>query len=538
VVDAELHNVLVDETAFVNDPVTFSYTLTGHGLAGKKGRVTLREAGGADQLAEQSVTLAEDGKPQKLELSFTPTKVGEFELALEMAPLPRETNLQNNAEKRRITVRDEKIRVLLADYLPRWEFRFIKDLLEREKTIELKTVLIDSDAEYAQEDRSALPHFPVTREELFRYDVVILGDLNPTHLSASTLENLRDFVRDRGRGLMLIAGPYNNPGRFRGTPLEAAFPVELEGVLVPPLDAPLSESFRLELTADGRKGSALFRFSDTERDSQEVWQSLPGVFWHAAVNEVKPGAIVYAVHPTRTNAKGKLPMIVTQRYGDGKVLFHATDELWRWRFRTGNTYYGRYWVQVVRYLARSKMLGKDTPAELTTDRKVYRMGAPVTLRVRFLDEKLAPAEADGVSVIVETASGAQTTLKMSRAPELGAAFEGQLAHAAEGKYHAWVATPSFVQSPPACDFEVRPSERETRVIRADSAEMTLAATLTGGKSYQLNTAEGLAGQIPPGLPVPLEPDLPISLWNHWLTLLLFAAALCAEWVLRKRWRLV
>lgn len=538
VLDLELHNVLVDDTAFVNDPITFTYTLTGHGLAGKMTRVLLKKKNETAPLASQEVMIGEDGKPQKLELTYTPPSAGDLDVVLEAVPVKNESNVKNNSEERHVSVRDEKIRVLLADLLPRWEFRELKALLEREKTIELKTVLQDADPEYVQEDLSALPHFPVTREELFQYDVLIFGDVNPAYLSSSMLEHLREFVDERGRGMLFIAGPAHNPAGYRATPLETLLPIELEGLTVPPPEAALPESFRPELTVEGRKGSSIFRFADGERESQEVWQFLPGFFWMVEARDVKPGAIVYATHPVHMTSRGKVPLIVTQRYGNGKVVFHATDELWRWRFRTGDSFYGRYWVHVIRFLSRSKLLGKDSGAELTVDHKVYRTGETVLLRVRFVDEKLVPPGAAGVTVIVERAGGAQEKVTLARIPEASSVFEGQMPQAATGKYHAWVAAPSFARAPPAEDFEVRPSERETRVLRTDLGEMRQAAVTTGGKMYTPQTTERLADDIPMGLPVPIEKNREVPLWNHWLTLCLFAALLSAEWILRKRWRLV
>ena len=538
VLDLELHNLLVDDVAFVNDPVTLSYTLSGHGVAGKKTRVVLKKKGEAQALAAQEVTVGEDGKPQKLELLYTPAAAGELDLVLEAVPLPREANVVNNSETRHLSVRDERIRVLLADGLPRWEFRELKALLEREKSIELKTVLQDADPEYVQEDLSALPHFPVTKEELFQYDVVVFGDMNLAYLNSSVLENLREFVGERGRGMLFIAGPFHNPGSYRTTPLETLLPVDLDGLKVPPIDAVLTESFHPELTIDGRKGSAIFRFADSERESQEVWDFLPGFFWMAEARDVKPGAIVYATHPLHSTPRGKTPVIVTQRFGNGKIVFHATDELWRWRFRTGDLWYGRYWVHVIRYLSRSKLLGKDAGAELTLDHKVYRTGETVGIRVRFVDEKSLPSGRDGVTVVVEGPGGAQKRVALARVPEATQVFEGRLPQVEEGKYHAWVASPSFARAPPSEDFEVRPSERETRVLRADLGEMTHAAQLTGGRTYTLQSSDRLADDIPAGLPIPLEANRDVRLWKHWLTLALFAGLVCAEWILRKRWRLV
>jgi hypothetical protein len=254
--------------------------------------------------------------------------------------------------------------------------------------------------------------------------------------------------------------------------------------------------------------------------------------------ELKRGATAFATHPVRTGGRGKLPVIAMQRFGAGKVVFHASDETWRWRFRTGDLYFGRYWVQVIRYLSRSKLVGKDRTAELTVDRTVYKTGDNVAIRVRFVDERLAPQANDGVAVVVERSGDAQRKVTLKRVPEAPAVFEGQLPQVAEGSYHAWVAVPSFAEAPPSQDFKVESPARETRVLRTDVAELTRASELTQGKAYSLADAQQIPAEIPPGLPVPLNTDQPIGLWNHWLAFVLFTCLISAEWILRKRLRLV
>ena len=49
---------------------------------------------------------------------------------------------------------------------------------KRNKTIDLKVLLLDADSEYASEDRSALADFP-SKEELNGYDVILFGDVDP-----------------------------------------------------------------------------------------------------------------------------------------------------------------------------------------------------------------------------------------------------------------------------------------------------------------------------------------------------------------------
>lgn len=536
--DLALSDTIVDEMAFVDDPISFSTKLRGSGFVGQKVDLRLIDSATNQVLQKRQITITDDKAPLPLELTYTPDKVGEHDYILEVTPLPKEFRLDNNRETRHVSVRKEKIRVLLVDSAPRYEFRYLKHLLEREKTVELSTLLQDADPDFSAEDQTALTQFPVQAAELMKYDVILWGDVNLSFISPSALGSVRDFVSEQGGGLLFIAGPQHNPATYRGTTLADLLPVNLESVSVPTADGAITESFQPQLTIEGLKGSAIFRFAEDERASRDVWNGLPEFFWWIQCEELKPGAKAFATHPVRTTGTQKLPVIVMQRYGAGKVMLHATDETWRWRFRQGDTYYGKYWVQTLRYLCRSRLLGKDRGAELVLDRTVYPRNEPVSLRVRFLDERATPADDNGVTVVVERKGDPQRRVKLTRLPQAPGTFEGQLGQLAEGNYHAWVETPAFAGAPPARDFRVESPYRETQLLRMDQAELALTAERTGGRYYPLWEAEQLQTDLPPGRPVPLRMDDPRNLWNHWLTLGVFVALLCGEWILRKRFRLV
>ena len=536
--DLALFDTLVDEVAFVDDPITVSAKLKASGYAGRTVEVKLKQAVTNKVLQQKAVPVIDDKTPLGIEISFTPTEVGELDLVLEVTPQPKEFRLDNNKETRHVSVRKEKIRVLLADNTPRYEFRYLKHLLEREKTVELSTVLQDADPEYSAEDQTAKPHFPVLKSELLQYDVVLLGDLGLEYLSPVVLDNLRDFVKDQGGGLLFIAGPRSNPLGYKGTPLADLLPVELDSARAPSPTGQITESFQPQLTVEGLKGSSIFRFAEDEPDSLAIWNSLPGIFWLLEAPDLKPGAKAFATHPVKTNGNNKYPVIVMQRYGAGKVMFHGTDETWRWRFRVGDLYYGRYWVQTLRYLCRSRLLGKDRAAELTLDRSVYQKGEPIYVRVRFLDDRQTPVNDDGVTVVLERPGDPQRKLKLTRLPQAPSTFEGQFNQAPEGAYHAVVETPAFAGAPPSKDFRVESPLKETQTLRLDVAELTQAAEQTNARYFPIATAADLPAALPPGQPVPLKTDNPKPLWNHYLILLLFTTLLSAEWILRKRLRLL
>jgi hypothetical protein len=59
---------------------------------------------------------------------------------LEVEPRPRELQTDNNRIVRVVNVRQEKLKVLLVDGGPRYEYRYVKNLLERDPTIDLPCV--------------------------------------------------------------------------------------------------------------------------------------------------------------------------------------------------------------------------------------------------------------------------------------------------------------------------------------------------------------------------------------------------------------
>lgn len=532
--DLEVSDLLVDEVVFLDDVVNFEFTLTATGLTGKAVKIVLREKSSPDILAETTITAKQDGEGQKVRLPYRPKQLGDFEYVVEVETLPEEIQTENNRQQRLVSVRKEQIRVLMVQAYPNYEFRYLKHMLERDGTIKLSTVLQESDLDYAEQDQSALRVFPLKREELYEYDVIIFGDVNPSFLSASVMNNIHAFVTEKGGGLVFMAGPRFTPLNYRQTPLTDLLPVELGVGGLPDLTRPITQGFQIQPTELGLTNPAL-QLDDTPEESLLVWQKLPPIYWLFEVSALKPAARVLAEHPVKVGQDGKkLPVICLQYAGAGKVVFHATDETWRWRFRVGDVFFSRYWVQTIRYLSRSKLLGKDRSAELTVDRREYRRGEPVHVRVRFVDERLAPTEDDGVTVMIERAGDKNQTMKLKRGASGRGVFEGTFGKSLDGNYHLWVATPTLEGNPPATDFLVVAPPGEMEHVETDLAELKRASQETKGKFYTLETASRLSRDLPEGRQVKTEPLPPIVLWNQWPCLALFLTLLVGEWVLRKR----
>lgn len=543
--DVRIADLLVDEIVFVEDLVNFDFKIAASGYAGQSVTVRLKQkdASGTEVIvAEEAVELSEDGTAKPMRLTHRPQQSGDFDYTVEAVVLDGEANEKNNTQSQLVKVRDETIRVLLVQEYPSFEFRFLKRLLGREltrsgneKSFELTTVLQDADLEYAEQDETAERVFPVSREELFKYDVLIFGDVNPSYLSRSVMENIAAFVEQRGGGLVAISGPRHTPLAYRDSPLATLFPIDPNTAAAPPLDAVLEQPFAISPTRIGVT-SPQMQLADNLVNSLQIWRSMPPLYWLIEAPDLRPGARVLADEPTRTGATGEnLPLITMHFVGAGKVIFHAFDESYRWsRHPDGELYYARYWIQTMRYLSRSKLLGGSRTAELTTDREEYRRGDAVRIRVRFFDDRLAPPQDDGVKIVLEQDGGRRRQMALSRDAANRGLFEGTISNLAEGRYRAWVATPTLEGQPPAERFAVVAPPGEQARLEMDSADLKLAAKTSQGKFYTIQTADRLLEDLPQGRQVRIESLPPTPIWNSAILAAVFVVLIATEWLLRKR----
>lgn len=534
--DVGLRDLLVDDVVFVGDWITFDFTLTAPGYDGETVNVTLHADNG-DEIASEEVVISDVDGDQFVRLTYQAPEEGEFEFTLEVPSLKGEATVENNTLIANIEVRNETTNVLLVHGYPNYEYRYLKTLLERRHgrsadalvPISLDVFLQESDPNYADIDESMLRRFP-TRAELFDYDVCIFADVNPTLLGATALENLRDFVKERGRGLAVIAGPRHLPSHYADTPLEELLPFDPRTTTAPPADLPLVTGYQPRLTALGRRLPAMQLSTDVSTNHQH-WEELPELYWLLEVNNLSPGVRVLLEHPLKTNNSGQhLPITMVMFVGAGKVWFHGTDESWRWRIAAGDKWFARYWIQVIRYLSRHK-LGQGRQVELTSDRESYRRGDAVTLQASFFDGPVRST--DAVTVILEQRNRGQRSILLRRHAADRGIFTATLSDLTVGRFHGWIAEPSTVPQA-STDFNVEPPDSEATLIEMDIDDLRTAAQASGGRLYTYNDANKLFKSLPPGKRVRIESLTPISVWNTWKTASLFLALLITEWVLRRR----
>jgi len=560
--DLILSDLRAEEVVHVNDRLVFEARVASKGPGMPDSvPVVLTELkdGKKVEVARETVRLDPAGKPVRVRFVHQPKEAGEKTFVVELPVQADESEPGNNRLEHQVYVAEAKrLRVLLVEGYPRYDYRYIKALFEREsdavrgnKSIDLAAYLVSAHPDHPKQDRSSINRFP-TPEELKKFDVVILGDVDPKHLprSEAVLNSLAKFVKEHGGGLLLLAGEKANPYAYRDTPLADVMPVVCDGPPPPPTTETIKEPFSPKLTAAGLS-SPVFRFSTDETENGDIWSRLPPLYWYAKGYRRKLSAEVLAVHrdrpaepqPGAAARDENHPLVLQQFVGAGRVMFIGFDDTWRWRFRQDEVRFNQFWIQTVRSLAR----GRVGRVEIRTDRKTYRRDETVRVTVRFPDD--APPPEGPIRVTVDRtppklaggppADADTQTIQLAPREGTRATFEALVTRTPEGDYTFTLASPTSVRSRPKAEARILPPPGELDQIHLNEPDLQRAARESRGLYYPIDRADRLPEELPSGPRVALDqPCEPLSLWNHPALFALFLGLLTAEWVMRKKWRLL
>ncbi len=528
--DVAIENLIVEDLVFPGDRLQVEATLRTTGFAGQTATVKLLAAKTQTVLTQTDVELPADEQETLVRLALRPTEPGDLALELLVEPLEGEANKENNVARQVVEVSNKKVKTLLVQASPSYEYRALKSLLQRDPAIDLQVLLQEADVDFSEVEEIAIPEFLVSEQELNRYDVLIFGDVNPALLPRRAWPAIEKWVSESGGGMICIAGPRFMPQGYRDIPaMQMLLPVEYATTTL--AESPPLHTYPIELTAIGRGVSSL-QLGNTEAESAAIWHSLPAVAWRLEGIRPKPGAQVLATSQ-RGNSE-KLPMILRHYVGAGEVLFHATDETWRWRWRTDDRYFARYWGQTVRRLGRGHLAANRHGVRLTTDRAQYEPGEPVRLQVRFRNPSQAPNDEKGVVVELRGANGSRREITLPRRSYRRGVFESDVENLLPDEYEVQL-LPSVGDMPSGvARFDIKQPPRELARVAVERQALQAAAKFSGGRMYNIDTADQMFDNLP--LPQQTEKNVlpPRTLWNsHWIVGL-FILTLTTEWLLRRR----
>lgn len=484
----------------------------------------------------RDVTLSENPSVVPIEFKHLPEVEGSWRLIVRSKPTPNEIRVEDNQAESTFEVIDQKTKILLMAGGPTREFRFLRNLLFRDASMSLSVLLQSAAPSASQEADRLLTSFP-KKEELFQYDIVIAMDVDWSAFDRSSQQVLEEWVSKQAGGLIIVAGPVNTPKLARTSPMNEIadlLPVVLKETLQSDIDAGrFAEPWPVAFTRDGELASFL-KLDDDADDSRKRWKQFPGMFWCYPRVTLKPAAIALATFndPRDQSSEGGIPLIVTQFFGAGRVLYLGSGELWRLR-EFGEELYDRLWVRTIREMSQSRLLRGSNRVLILIEGDRFKLGSDLPVRAQVLGTDFQPASAKTLPLTIQDSSGHASSLELKAAANQPGIFEGMLPLRQAGDYRLQLLAPESSELAER-RFTVEIPEREFAEPRMNRELLERMTRETGGSLLRLNQLHQLPTLLPDVSERTIVRGTAHSLWDNGWVLSLFVLILAIEWTLRKR----
>ncbi len=557
--DISIASVDAPEETVANNVCTIKVHVASEGLANRNVEILLKE--GSQPLDRQTLVLSDKQRIQTVDLSYRPTTVGRKKLTVAVPVDPAELISQNNTHDVHLLVTDPQIKVLYIEGTVRPEYKFLRQYLATDPSLELATLIQVRPPVFTSGGTvggKPLAAFPRSAEELKAFDVFIIGDLDRSYLSKPQMDFIAEAVRS-GKGFLMIGGSSTlGPGGYAETVIEQMLPVS-----VGPRSKDRQETteFVPRLTAEGRAhpifaGLAEF-FSGAESTSQAAG-TLPPLQGCVVVDEAKPGAAILAEHPTRQRAGRPLIVMAVQNYGTGRTAVFTGDTTWRWyMFRRAlgmQSPYHRFWGQVIRWLANSELKEKSAEAgvQVQVTKSYYLPGEKVEIVAKVRDQDGQAYNFASVVARVKLPDEKVREFPLVRREDRVGVYHATFEPTLPGEHKVDVTAlkQSALLGNDAVDFTLGRPNAELEKLSLDADRLSKMAGAGGGEFLKLPGLSDLIGRLirryetlPHGPRQPREYTLFTASSNSTrylkmgLAFGLFVLLVTVEWLLRRRWQL-
>jgi hypothetical protein len=266
-----------------------------------------------------------------------------------------------------------------------------------------------------------------------------------------------------------------------------------------------------------------------------------GIRWFARVKKLKAGASPLVELTGLEGESARPPLFVTQHVGRGRVFWSATDETWLWRYLQGDyPWFYPFWQQAMYWTREGKLMGARR-YRVSVDKERYTRGEPVQVYANAYDERFEPRTDPTLEVVVDPPAGRaglerlKVTLLKDKTRD--GYYEGQYRPDDTGPYRIW-AGEEDESTRAAAKFSVFIPDREDDEPILDIAALKeLAQESSGGRFFPIDEVDRM-NEVIQKSENQLRETREDDLWDSPLAWILVAALLTAEWLLRKRVRLL
>lgn len=512
---------------FRSDSLQGTATIKQQIPAGRQYRLEIRSGG----QVVWSKSLEADGSPSRTveyriageklfaaQQSATRAKAIPLDLQFEVAYQGQDASDQNDLYESSLWGVVRKNRVLVLDKRGRWESRYVKNAFGRDNAWELRSIL-------GPEEYQTNP-FPKSREELVQLDLIVMAADSLSAMNETQLRWVSDYVADLGGGLVLIDSGRDKPLEMLGSKEVDWLPVLFLEDQTAPLTA---TALQLEAAAVEQRA---FAFEQDTGENRRLWEAFPAPRTARRVRSA-PGAEVMV---SAKSDQQSYPMIVSRRSGQGRVVYVANDETWRWRYNVADLYHQRFWNQLAQWTMQPPYSIENDYVGLDAGDRVYDFSKPIPVRARLRNAQQEPLAGAKVLAVIEQNGVRVQSLPLAEESEGTGMYAGLVTGLLSGRYQVRLEVPGMPTE--ALDLETEflvhpPEDKEMQVLASNRELLEQIAKTTGGRYYDESQADRVNESLQALRTGQVEQSRTL-LWQSYPWFLAVMTLLALEWYLRKR----
>ena len=528
--DIQLSRVDTPRSVLKGAALVVDVVVTQNGYRGETVSLQVEDEGRI--VADQDVTLPDDGEPTTVRVRFTAADAGPRLFSFRVTPRPDEMVTQNNERNVLILVEDTREKILYFEGEPRWELKFVGRAVADDQNLQVAMLQRTAENKFmrigVEDAEDLVGGFPRTREELFQYRAIILGSIEANFFTPDQLRMIADFVSERGGSLLMLGGQRAYAeGGYAGTPVADVLPVVL--------GEPAGEDeagFFLETDVRPTRAGATHpatQIADTEEASGARWLELPPITLVNEIRDVKPGATTLL-----TSGDESLIVLAFQRYGAGKALAFPVQDSWIWQMHADipveDQTHETLWRRLLRWLVDG--VPDQVVADLPKDR--VELDESLVLRAEVDDANYEEINNSQVSAWITDPDEELIEVPMDWTADRDGEYIASFAPRKEGLYEVRMEATSDgdLLGSDTAYIRVAPSDSEYYDSTLRTPLLERVAEETGGRFYTTDTVDSLVDDIQTvggGVTVIEERDL----WDMPIFLLLLLLLMLGEWGYRR-----
>jgi hypothetical protein len=228
--------------------------------------------------------------------------------------------------------------------------------------------------------------------------------------------------------------------------------------------------------------------------------------------------------------------VVYRPFGAGRVIYHAFDDSWRWRYEVADQHHVRYWNQIANWIAELPFAVRDKFVSLDAGAITYRPGESADIRVRLRDGEGRPVTNTVVDAILTREGKRVATIRLSPDENAGGLFHGRTGSLTPGEYEVSVESVAISERDTKARTAFKVAPRETGELTQLSLNEDLLRQMSVASGGQYLREENLDRLLT--LLAPLSQGHVVEsdtvLWQSYWWFIPIIVLLTLEWIMRKR----